>query len=174
MTARQVLTIAAAAVIAVAASFMAGRCTAPKPELPVAKRDTLVRIDTVIREKLVYKDRIVLDSIRVTDTVLVRERRVYEDSTFRAVVSGIAPALESITFYQPQTIITDVRIIQAPPKAHAVSIGIDAAYCRQFSAPVFVEYEYRWKFARPHVRAGYDIAARGAYASAGVRFTFEY
>lgn len=174
MTARQVLTIAAAAVIAVAASFMAGRCTAPKPEQPVAKRDTLVRIDTVIREKLVYKDRIVLDSIRVTDTVLVRERRIYEDSTFRAAVSGIAPVLESITFYRPQTIITDVRLIQAPAKAHAISIGIDATYCRQFSAPVFLEYEYRWQFIRPHVRAGYDIAARSAYASAGVRFTVEY
>ena len=61
--------------------------------------DTLVMRDTIVREKPVYKtsyicDTLLLavrDTVRQSDTVFVPvpiERRVYEDSTYRAVISG--------------------------------------------------------------------------------------
>lgn len=102
-------------VIAVAllvAAFVIGRCTAPKyeAEAQVVKQvDTMVVRDTVIREKPVYRTEYVFvrDSVRVQvhDTVFVslpRQLRVYQDSLYRAEVSGVDPTLDRIEVY-PQT-----------------------------------------------------------------------
>lgn len=102
-------------VIAVAllvAAFVIGRCTAPKyeAETQVMKQvDTMVVRDTIIREKPVYRTEYVFvrDSVRVQvhDTVFInlpRQLRVYQDSLYRAEVSGVDPTLDRIEVY-PQT-----------------------------------------------------------------------
>lgn len=102
-------------VIAVAllvAAFVIGRCTAPKyeAEAQVVKQvDTMVVRDTIIREKPVCRTEYVFvrDSVRVQvhDTVFVslpRQLRVYQDSLYRAEVSGVDPTLDRIEVY-PQT-----------------------------------------------------------------------
>ena len=102
-------------VIAVAllvAAFVIGRCTAPKyeAETQVVKQvDTMVVRDTIIREKPVYRTEYVFvrDSVKVQvhDTVFVslpRQLRVYQDSLYRAEVSGVDPTLDRIEVY-PQT-----------------------------------------------------------------------
>lgn len=80
-------------------------------ELP--KVDTLVVRDTIVAEKPVYRVSRVTDTmlVAVTDTVtlrdtvwlsLPRETRIYEDDSYRAVVSGYRPELESIAIF-PET-----------------------------------------------------------------------
>ena len=49
------------------------------------------------------------DTLTINDTVYVavqRERVVYQDSLYRAVISGIHPSLDSISVYPQTTIIT--------------------------------------------------------------------
>ena len=102
-------------VIAVAllvAAFVVGRCTAPKNEAEtqvIEKVDTMVVRDTIIREKPVYRTEYVFvrDSVRVQvhDTVFInlpRQLRIYQDSLYRAEVSGVDPTLDRIEVY-PQT-----------------------------------------------------------------------
>lgn len=68
-----------------------------------------VRVDTFMREVLVSvkqnPDTVLLTH---TDSILVYlpfERKVYEDSTYRAVISGYQPVLEAIDVYRKETII---------------------------------------------------------------------
>ena len=102
-------------VIAVAllvAAFIIGRCTAPTYEAEtqvIEKVDTMVFRDTIIRENPVYRTEYVFvrDSVRVQvhDTVFInlpRQLRVYQDSLYRAEVSGVDPTLDRIEVY-PQT-----------------------------------------------------------------------
>lgn len=102
-------------VIAVAllvAAFLIGRCTAPKYEAEaqvIERVDTMVVRDTIIREKPVFRTEYVFvrDSVRVQvhDTVFVslpRQLRIYQDSLYRAEVSGVDPTLDRIEVY-PQT-----------------------------------------------------------------------
>ena len=69
------------------------------------KKDTIVQIKPVfVERRIVKKDTI---KIAVVDTLvrrhtlyLPREQKVYADSSYRAVVSGISPRLDSIEIYQ--------------------------------------------------------------------------
>jgi hypothetical protein len=68
------------------------------------KTDTLVHIKpTFVERRIVKKDTIkiaVIDTLVVRDTLyLPREQKVYADSSYRAVVSGISPRLDSIEVY---------------------------------------------------------------------------
>lgn len=75
--------------------------------------DTLIQIDTITQYKPKYvvktQEKVELvqirDTIRIRDTLYValdRQKKVYEDSTYRAVVSGINPSLDEISVYQKQ------------------------------------------------------------------------
>ena len=80
--------------------------------LPVVHRDTIV--DTL--------------SITTTDSVLVEvpiTSKVYEDSTYKAYVSGYLPSLDSIYIYKDERTIT---IRQQRYKHKIFGIGIQAGY----------------------------------------------
>lgn len=70
-----------------------------------------VQVDTFYKEKIV-PIKVVhteLDTIFHVDSVMVYlpyERKVYEDSTYRAVISGYQPVLEAIDVYARKTTIT--------------------------------------------------------------------
>lgn len=104
------------------------------PPAPTPQIDTLVVVDTVTITKPEYIVRRVVDSIpfyvidtlKVHDTTVVylpREEKVYEDSTYRAVVSGFEPSLDTIAVYPKTTVITqtEVKEVQMQPKW---SIGV--------------------------------------------------
>lgn len=65
-----------------------------------------------IERRIVKKDTIkiaVIDTLVVRDTLyLPREQKVYADSSYRAVVSGVSPRLDSIEVYQRTVEITKV------------------------------------------------------------------
>lgn len=97
--------------------FVVGYCTRPQTDTIVKteyRTDTIrinapaeVRVDTFMREVFVpIKQK--ADTVFHTDSILVYlpfERKVYEDSTYRAVISGYQPVLEGIDVYRKETII---------------------------------------------------------------------
>lgn len=113
--------------------------------------DTIVRTDTVHVEKPVAKDSVIVrtervylkvsaeptlteknyaqisaDSIR--DSVMVEvpiEQKVYEDSTYKAWVSGYMPSLDSINVYQRTEVITVTKFQK--PKKWSLGIGAGAS-----------------------------------------------
>lgn len=100
------------------------------------KVDTLLVTDTVRLEKPVpvrtwHKDTLmvpVLDTIRVSDTIYItmeREYKVYEDSLYRAVVSGYRPSLDEIDIYRREKIVTvTTTVVKEQPKwGFGVGIG---------------------------------------------------
>ncbi len=88
------------------------------PETPtIARTDTLLVRDTIRLDKPVpvafyYADTVYLplvDTVRLRDTLYLaarRECRVYEDSLYRAVVSGVQPSLDELTLYRSDRIVT--------------------------------------------------------------------
>lgn len=113
--------------VAVVIGFLIGYFCQPK----AIQETTITRVDTVrvevpklveiekVRTEYVYvpahTDTVVREVVRV-DSVLVAaevERRVYSDSLYRAVVSGVVvgdihPALDSIAIYSPHTTVTSI------------------------------------------------------------------
>lgn len=82
------------------------------------KRDTLVVKDTIKIEKPIEKVRIkdkivyipVKDTLRLKDTLflsLEKEKVIYEDSSYKAIISGIEPKLEEIEVYPKNIYITE-------------------------------------------------------------------
>jgi len=66
------------------------------------KIQTVVKLDTVLISKpiAVFWQILPNDTVRIGDTLLHRKRVVYEDSLYRAVVSGyVDPQLDSMTVY---------------------------------------------------------------------------
>ena len=87
-------------------------------------RDTIIIRDTITAYKPVPFNVYVVDTIRVpvtvnkTDTVwaqLPRTAKVYQDSTYRAVVSGFRPSLDTISVYQRTKVITVTNNVRIPP-----------------------------------------------------------
>lgn len=115
--------------------FMVGYYTRPQPDVIAKveyKIDTLfitkpteVRIDTFFRERLVPTTITRTDTIR--DSVWVYlpfERKIYKDSTYRAVVSGYEPVLEAFEIYEKETTIYKEKV--APKTSPYVTGGVNA------------------------------------------------
>lgn len=112
--------------------FVVGYCSRPQTDAIVKteyKTDTLritspaeVRVDTFYRNVPVpVKQK--ADTVFRTDSILVYlpfERKVYEDSTYRAVISGYKPVLEEIDVYTRETTIYKEKI---PPLLSPFVIG---------------------------------------------------
>lgn len=140
MTEMNRLIIAVAALLAVLlllSGYFLGRRTActPEPECIVQVdtlriRDTL-RIDKPVPVEVRVVDTMlvaVTDTIRLSDTVylrLPREIKQYEDSLYRAQVSGYRPALDWIEVY-PQTVYL-TKIVKTQD-VKRWGIGLQAGY----------------------------------------------
>ena len=98
---------------------------------PVQKVETEIKVDplvfTKIKETEVYVRDSIFIPIKETDTVFIsvpREHKVYQDTSYRAVVSGYLPSLDSLTIYQK----TITKTITLKPKPYKWSIGVHAGY----------------------------------------------
>lgn len=137
------LCVAVAALLMMLGGYVLGwrvhRC-APPPAETAVRTDTLRIRDTLLVERPVPVEVRVVDTmlvaavdtvqVRVQDTVQVRvqvprETRVYEDSTFRAQVSGYRPSLDLIEVY-PQTVYITRTISVHSRKRWG--IGVQAGY----------------------------------------------
>ena len=86
-------------------------------------RDTIVIRDTITAYKPVPFNVYVVDTMWVPVTVhdrdtiwaqLPRTAKVYQDSTYRAVVSGFRPSLDTISIYQRTKVITVTNTVRTP------------------------------------------------------------
>lgn len=108
----------------------------PPQIVEVVRTDTLRVTDTVLVVQPICTER------RVTDTVVVQlrdtmlklvdiqvpiEQRIYEDSTFKAYVSGFRPNLDSIEIRKPRTEIY-IRERVENKKPPRWSLGIQGGY----------------------------------------------
>ena len=96
---------------------------APADTVTIVKTDT-VKVDSPVPVHHYIKERdtafIVLTDVKV-DTVkelvfLPREYMVYKDSTYRAVVSGVQPRLDSIEVYRKTQVQTITKTIRVPDR----------------------------------------------------------
>lgn len=87
-------------------------------------RDTIILRDTITAYKPVPFNVYVVDTMWVPVTVhehdtvwaqLPREAKVYQDSTYRAVVSGFRPSLDTISVYQRTKVVTVTNNVRIPP-----------------------------------------------------------
>ncbi len=99
------------------------------------KIQTVVKTDTVFisAPMAVFWQILPNDTIRIGDTLLHRKRVVYEDSLYRAVVSGyVDPRLDSMTVY-PKTVYRIVtndiyHPVAIKPKKKRWGLGLQAGY----------------------------------------------
>ena len=111
------------------------------------KIQTVVKLDTVLISApiAVFLQILPNDTVRIGDTLLHRKRVVYEDSLYRAVVSGyVDPRMDSMTVYPRtvyQTVTNDIY--------HAVK-----------------SKKKRWGFG---LQAGYGCPG-GVYVGAGISY----
>lgn len=114
-------------------SFVLGRKSVKQPE-NVIERDTVevVRIDTAFVETPIpiYKEVIRTEYLAVTDTVRINdttylpvpiERKVYEDSLYRAVISGYHPNLDSLWVFNTTHYVTVTNTVKEKRSHFGVS-----------------------------------------------------
>ena len=99
------------------------------------KIQTVVKTDTVFisATMAVFWQILPNDTVRIGDTLLHRKRAVYEDSLYRAVVSGyVDPRLDSMTVYSRtvyQTVTNDIyHPVTVKPKKKRWGLGLQAGY----------------------------------------------
>lgn len=110
-------------------SFIGGRKSVRRAE--IVQRDTVVVSvhDTITKERPVPLYTKVVDTmfvpvhshdtIRIRDSVflaLPKERKVYGDSTYYAVVSGYKPSLDTLKVYRTTKYITVTNTVKEPPR----------------------------------------------------------
>ena len=92
---------------------------------------TVVKLDTVlISAPIAVFLTFTNDTIHIGDTVVMREQAYYEDSLYRAWVSGYRPKLDSIEVY-PKTIyqtVTNDIYHAVKPKMKRWGLGLQAGY----------------------------------------------
>lgn len=128
----------AATAAALLLAFLLGNKTTSRKEKTVTKTVVAVVHDTVNTFNPVYLTSTYVGFIDVPvtelevkeihDTTYVSlplERKVYQDSTYRAVVSGYRPSLDSLQIYRKTEYITTTNT-QTIYKRHRFSVGITA------------------------------------------------
>lgn len=115
------------------------RYVPPEPPEVVIQHDTLVVRDTVVTYKPTPVNVYVVDTMWYEvpvyggrDTVylpLPREVKEYLDSTYRAVVSGIHPSLDTIDVYQRTVTISKIETVVLEPSrwSWGVQAGVGAS-----------------------------------------------
>lgn len=121
-------------------AFWLGRITTPDPPTVSERVSVVTEIvrDTVMHDRPVYIYREVRDSIPVIvrDTITLRdtmwlpkEVKIYEDSLYRAEVSGYMPNLDRIDIYAPTKIVTIEKEREIAVKAkNRWGLGVQVGY----------------------------------------------
>lgn len=128
---------------------------APADTVTVIRHDT-IKVDNPVPVYKYIKEKeyvTITDSLLVHDTVthlieLPREYLVYKDTTYRAVVSGVQPRLDSIEVYRKKITETVTKYVEVKKPNHW-GLGVQAGY------------GYDGKKLRPYIGAGvqYNIVS---------------
>jgi len=112
----------------------------------------IVKVDTLLIAKPVPVYKYVKDVVEISDTLLIhdtterlvflpKEHMVYKDSTYRAVVSGVQPSLDTIEVYPKTVTETVTKYVKSKDK-------------RRWGAGVHVGAGWNGKEISPYVGVG--------------------
>lgn len=87
-----------------------------KIEIPTPKEIKVIKTDTVYLPSIDKEDSI--------KALLPIEQRIYGDSTFRAVISGYKPKLDSLTIFPTKTTITERKVLKTSGNGFKISPSI--------------------------------------------------
>ena len=154
------------AAMLVAGAFIGGWFSGKAKRITIIERDTTTTVVTirdtvtqyqpkyitkeVIRSELVY----LKDTIRVQDSTFVVmpiEKRVYEDTNYRAVVSGIKPSLDEISVYPKTQVVTTTITQTIKEPSPLVSLTLQGGVGGQYDL-----IHKTWGFG-PYVGGGISI-----------------
>ena len=108
-------------------------------EIPVPKEIKLIKTDTVYLPSIDDKDSV--------NVLLPITEKVYGDSTFRAVISGYKPHLESLIFYPTTTTITEKKVIKTSENGFKISPSIGVGYgVIHNNIDMYVGFSLRYEF----------------------------
>lgn len=153
------------------------------------KHEVLVQTDTLtfretitiehppVEKHIITKETMLVevrDTVTIHDTtyvVLNKEVKEYRDESYFAVVSGYQPSLDFIEVYPETKVVTSTETIL--PYKNNLSLGSDIGYLKGFHAPIYIEYERRWRdnFSI-HARVLYDLPGKSAGAQVGGKVGF--
>lgn len=121
---------------------------APADTVVVVKTDTVLIAEPKVEYRYIKEKEYVTitDSLYLYDTVtkiieLPREYLVYKDTSYRAVVSGVQPRLDSIEIYRKNITATVTKYVEVKKPSHW-GLGVQAGY------------GYDGKKLRPYLGAG--------------------
>ena len=97
----------------------------PHEQLPEVRIETKVKTVVKVDTLLVFR---LTDTIHIGDTVVHREQAYYEDSLYRAWVSGYRPKLDSLQIFPRTVYQTVTNDIYHTPKKKRWGIGLQAGY----------------------------------------------
>lgn len=131
---KNLLSIIVVAVIVAVVTTIINR-QMPSPAEVVHDTITIITHDTItIRNPLPVRSEVVrYVKVPVTDTIIVHStdtvtlpitQKVYSNSSYTAYVSGFSPSLDSIIFYQQNTMTS----IMSVPKPKKWSVGLSLGY----------------------------------------------
>lgn len=129
------------ALILFSSGFLTRQCTYKAPE-PEIRSDTTILVvhDTTKITEFIEVQKEVRDSILVPvtefqvvhDTTFIplpREYVTYQDSSYKAVVSGFMPRLEELTMYPKKEVVTiQTEKVYTEYKRYKFGVGIQAGY----------------------------------------------
>lgn len=115
-----------------------------KPEMLIqTKIKTVVRVDTLlISAPMAVFWQFTGDTIHVGDTVVQREQVVYQDSLYKAWVSGYHPRLDRLEIYPRSITHIITNDIYHPTKKRRFGIGLQAGYGYPTGAYVGIGVSY--------------------------------
>lgn len=124
-------------VIAILSYFLVRSYTADVEQEIKIETDTIFLHSTdtlyVYKENIQYKEIRAIDTIYVTDTILIREQKIYKDSLSKIWISGVEPELDSICYFIPRDTVlvnttTSVTIHKKQGWGQFVGIGAGVGY----------------------------------------------
>ena len=153
-------------------------------ETIITQINTVVRVDTITAVKPVYLTERVIDSIpyyiHVADTISVlaylpRTERIYQDSSYRAVVSGVEPSLDEISVYQKTNYIHEVTYIpQKDTRKEFVELDAKFLWDKVPTAPVTLNIGHFYGPLTVYAGGGYDFLQKAPIAQVGGRLQFKF
>lgn len=115
-------------------SFVGGRCFVADHGEERVEKVTVVRVDTIVRERVVphtiTAERMVLDTLYSKDTVFTEvyvpiSTYVFEDSLYRAEVSGYKVSMDKIELFNRSTTTTVSMPVMKPKR---FGLGVQVGY----------------------------------------------
>jgi len=137
MDTKTIIMIIMGVVIAILSYFLVRSYTADVEQEIKIETDTIFLHSTdtlyVYKENIQYKEIRAIDTIYVTDTILIREQKIYKDSLSKIWISGVEPELDSICYFIPRDTVlvnttTSVTIHKKQGWGQFVGIGAGVGY----------------------------------------------